>query len=275
MGKKQIAKVAKIIVIVAFISFIIFNIRQAIIKGNHEIELTTSSQYFIGETLEASINVKDKSTKDKIASSIKVYLLDSNHKKIKNFTKSFEILDNETGSIEFKLPENLKEGKYYLKIYCKSKKGKDVVEQSITLGTSKQNNINVVLDKGIYKPGDNINYRVLITSKKEDIPVSEDVILSIYDGNENKVYTEKLSTSEFGITSGNFKLANEVNSGTYKINVSTKEKDYSKTFIVNPYITPQFSSEIKTDKDNFIVNDKINISVNSKYLVLPKTFLYQ
>ena len=265
MEKKQIAKVAKIIIIIAFISFIIFNIRQAIIKGNHQIELTTASQYFIGETLEASINVKDNTTMDKIESNLKVYLLDSNHKKIKNFTKSLKTKNNETENIEFKLPENLKEGKYYLKIYCKSKMGKDVIEQGITLGTSKQNNINVVLDKGIYKPGDNVNYRVLITSKKEDVPVSEDVVLSIYDGNENKVYTEKLSTSEFGITSGTFKLANEVNSGTYKINVSTKEKDYSKTFIVNPYITPQFSSEIKTDKDNFLVNDKINISVNSKY----------
>ena len=265
MKKKQIARAVKIIVIIAFISFIIFNIRQAIIRGNQEIEVITGNEYYIGENLEASINVKDKSTKDKIASNLKVYLLDSNHKKIKNFSESFEILDSETGNIELKLPENVTEGKYYLKIYCKSKKGTDVVEQSITLSNSKQNNINVVLDKGIYKPGDNINYRVLITSKKEDVPVQEDVVLSIYDGNENKVYTEKLSTSEFGITSGIFKLANEVNSGTYKINVSTKEKDYSKTFIVNPYITPQFNSEIKTDKDNFIVNDKINISVNSKY----------
>ena len=45
--------------------------------------------------------------------------------------------------------------------------------------------VKLSLDKGIYKPGDEINYRVLLTTKSQDVPVEKETEISIYDGNEN------------------------------------------------------------------------------------------
>ena len=62
----------------------------------------------------------------------------------------------------------------------------------------------ISLDKGIYKPGDEINFRALIVSKKNNEPVGKDVEISIYDGNDNRVYINEAMSSEYGIVSGNF-----------------------------------------------------------------------
>ena len=61
-------------------------------------------------------------------------------------------------------------------------------------------------------------------------------------------------------------MADEVNSGTYTLEVNTdggmKEK---KTFIVNPYVTPQFEVNISKDKDVYLKNDVAKITINAKY----------
>lgn len=138
----------------------------------------------------------------------------------------------------------------------------------IPINITKGNNSETVisLDKGIYKPGDEINYRALIVSKNENTPVEScDTVVNIFDGNDNKVYSENAKTSEFGIISGKFKLSDTVNSGTYKLVVSTLNKSVTKEFIVNPYVTPKFEVSVTTDKDIYMVGEKANITVSAKY----------
>lgn len=265
MNKKQLARVAKIILLIVFILFILFHIRKILVSGKQIIEITSSEEYYGGSSLEASICVKDIDTLDALNSKLTVSLLDSNGKKIKNVVTKAETKDNQTANVELTLPENLEKGKYTLKVNAKSSKGNDTVEKTISIVSKKQKNVTIQLDKGIYKPGDDINYRILLTSKNNDTPSTEEIEVSIYDGNDNRVYINKVTTSEYGITSGKFSLANEVNSGTYKIKVSTSNQEFSKLFTVNPYVTPQFEAKITTDKENYLVNDKIAIAVNTKY----------
>ena len=65
--------------------------------------------------------------------------------------------------------------------------------------------------------------------------------------------------------SGNFKLADEVNSGTYTISVITESQEISKNFTVNPYIVPKFEASVVTDKDTYLIGETAEITVNGKY----------
>ena len=113
--------------------------------------------------------------------------------------------------------------------------------------------------------GDEVNFRALITSKETDAPIEKDANVCIYDGNDNKVYNEKAKTSEYGILSGNFKLANEVNSGIYKLVIKTETNETTKTFKVNPYVTPKYEVEIAFDKENYLVGENAKINIDAKY----------
>jgi len=64
---------------------------------------------------------------------------------------------------------------------------------------------------------------------------------------------------------GRFVLASEVNSGTYGLVISTKNKEITKNFKVNPYIVPKFEAKLTTDKDNYIMGEEINFKINANY----------
>ena len=105
----------------------------------------------------------------------------------------------------------------------------------------------------------------MLTDKNDDTPITKDVNVSIYDGNENRVYSEDIPSSEFGIIGGSFTLADEVNSGTYKIVVETNSSSMTKLFRVNPYVTPKYEVTINFDKENYSVDDTAIIYISAKY----------
>ncbi|MBQ1867510.1 MG2 domain-containing protein, partial [Selenomonas sp.] len=157
-------------------------------------------------------------------------------------------------------------GNYNLRI--KARSGLITAKKEVSINISSSNNSDTIisLDKGIYKPGDTIKYRALLIKKSDSTPKdSDDVLVEIFDGNENRVYSENSTTTEFGIVAGKFTLASEVNSGTYTISVSSDSKKVSKTFTVNPYVTPKFEVKIDTDKDVYQVGETANITLNAKY----------
>ncbi|HCC03253.1 MAG TPA: hypothetical protein DEP51_00080, partial [Clostridiales bacterium] len=88
---------------------------------------------------------------------------------------------------------------------------------------------------------------------------------SIYDGNDNKVYNENIKSSDYGIVSGKFELANEVNSGLYKLVVKSNENETTKQFKVNPYVTPKYEVKVDFDKQNYLVEDTAKITFTAKY----------
>ena len=172
---------------------------------------------------------------------------------------------NEEMNFSMDIPDTIDAGNYLLKITSKSGILKDVIKAPIKIESNKNSEAIISFDKGIYKPGDEINYRVLLISKNDNTPIKQEVEVSIFDGNDNRVYFEKSDTSEYGIISGKFNLADEVNSGTYKLLLKNGSKEFTKTFIVNPYITPKFEVSVSSDKDTYLINENANITVNSKY----------
>lgn len=65
--------------------------------------------------------------------------------------------------------------------------------------------------------------------------------------------------------SGNFTLANEVNSGVYKLVIKTNTNETTKQFKVNPYVIPKYEVKISFDKQKYLKGDTATININAKY----------
>lgn len=259
--KNKIAIILKIVILLVFLYSLTFIIRT----GKQEITVKTVSSFSSGSDLNALVDVRKTKTNENLESKIIVELLDHNEKKVKKVKEKYKTSNIPT-DITLSLPQELDGGKYYLKVSAYKGIFKDVLKVPINVSKGKKSETIISLDKGIYKPGDEINYRALIISKNDNTPiVSNETVINIFDGNDNKVYSENAKTSNFGIVSGKFKLSDTVNSGTYKLVVSTVNQSVTKEFIVNPYVTPKFEVSVTTDKDIYMVGEKANITVSAKY----------
>lgn len=264
MKRKKILKLITLILFLVLFVYEGYNVLSYFTKGNLEISTKTSQSAYSGSNIEALVSVEKRNGK-LVDSKVKIQLYDSDGKKVKNTKESQKLEKGEDKAFSIKVPENMETGKYTLKVTASSGFSKDTAEIPISLIKDQMSNITISLDKGIYKPGDEINYRALVVSNQEYKPIAQDVKIEIYDGNNNRVYSESAKTSEYGIVSGKFNLADEVNSGTYKISVKTDAQEVNKNFTVNPYIIPKFESAISTDKENYIVGEKAQITISSKY----------
>ncbi len=260
--KKKIAIIIEAIILIIFLYSLIFVVRS----GKQELVVKTISNFYTGSELNAIVKVTDRKTDENLNSTIIVELLDNNEKKIKGIKEKYKIESGEEKGVTLLLPEDLEGGKYNLKVTSKYGIFKKVKEVPISITKGKATETIISLDKGIYKPGDEINYRSLIISKKDNTPIaSNEVKVNIFDGNSNRVYSENAITSEFGIVSGSFKLSDVVNSGTYKLSVSTSAEEITKEFIVNPYVTPKFEVSVTTDKDTYMVGEDAQITISANY----------
>lgn len=265
MTKKKVGKIILYIIITLLVIFSCYYFWSFFAKGKQRITVKISTSYYSGSEINATVSVNNSKTYKSMESKITVALYDNDDKKVKDVSAKCEIEKGEEGEISLSLPNDLETGKYTLKLKSKSGFYIDTAEIPITIVSDAKSNVVISLDKGIYKPGDEINFRALIVSKKEHEPVSQNITISIYDGNDNRVYLNEVKSSEYGIVSGSFKLADEVNSGTYRLKVETENEEVSKNFTVNPYITPNFEVSISTDKENYIVGDIAKITVSGKY----------
>lgn len=266
MKRKKIIKTIVLALFVILICFFLYNFISYFRTGKQKINVSTTSQVYSNSNIEAIIDVDDKNN-NSIKSKVKIELLDSDGRRVKGIKKSYQKEENKNIEVSIPVPSEVKTGKYQLKVTSNSNFGiyKEILKVPINLINGNEPKTIISLDKGIYKPGDNVNFRALLISERENIPIEKNAHIYIYDGNDNKVYSKEIETSEYGIISGNFKLGNEVNSGTYRLVVSTDRNEITKKFVVNPYIIPQFEVNIITDKEYYIVGENANITVQSKY----------
>ena len=255
---KKVFKTILAILFVLLVVFAVFNCYKYFTSGNQDIKLSTSNQAYTNSDLYVSI-VAQKNGVDLNDTKTKIKFLDNKGKKVKDV----KISDN-NGNLIISIP-NIETGKYTIEADVSSSAGRDKIQKEIYVSNGSQENTTITFDKGIYKPGDSVNFRALITSKENDEPVKKDVNICIYDGNDNKVYNENVLGSDYGIVSGTFKLADEVNSGIYKLVVKTDSNETTKQFKVNPYITPKYEVSITTDKENYLVGDTAKIDIQANY----------
>jgi len=158
-------------------------------------------------------------------------------------------------------------GWHLMYITVDSSLGVEHFEKDILLSYRYGQNLIIHFDKGLYKPGDDVLFRILAVNRDTATPFGGAVYtVSIFDGNDNRVMREDKQTSDFGIMSGRFRLADEVNSGFYRLVV---ERDGAfaaqATFEVSPYVLPKFEVILEANHQQFGVGDEISITGHVRY----------
>ncbi len=270
MSKKR-KVVLKVILglIILCTALALINTYKWIVSGEQKVVISMAKNLYTNSDVYLNV-MAYKTNGTELEAKTEVKLLDSKNKKVKGVETS-----KEGNTFLIRIPD-VEAGNYTLEFHVSSKEGKDVIQKDIYLSKGHSENVTISFDKGIYKPGDTVNFRALLTQKESDIPLAKDVNVSIYDGNDNRVYNENVKTSDYGIMSGSFHLASEVNSGFYKLKVSTNASETIKEFIVNPYVVPKYEVTITTDKEKYLVGEMPKITFAANYFfgeVAPDTKL--
>lgn len=251
--------------LIIFTLMVLFNLFVFITTSNQKIKVSKQDSYISGTSGGCQITVVNARNAEPLEANVKVSLFEGG----KWFGKKlFEGKTDVSGTLNasFDIPEIKSEGEHFLEIKVSSKAGWDKVKEKITVHNAKsKSKVTINLDKPLYKPGDEINFRALITSTHDDTPVRNQAVVSIFDGNENQVYSKTLSSSDYGIVSGKFTLADQVNSGTYKIKLECGKTVSEKLFEVKPFVLPKFKVEMDTDKNEYITGEFIKGKVRANY----------
>lgn len=121
-------------------------------------------------------------------------------------------------------------------------------------------------DKPLYQPGQQIHIRVLALKKPSLAPeAASDAVIEVFDGKGNKVFKKAAKTSAFGIASTTFRIATEVNTGTWKLKATVGDTVTEKAVTVDRYVLPKFKVDLSLDRTFYTVGQTIRGTVSAQY----------
>ena len=266
---RKLYRISVILAVVILIAFIFTKVTT----NKYGIKMNNTSEYSQKSDFESTyvVTAVKKYGKNTVYTgkelNVKAELLDNNEKKVRK-AKEYKdkIYAEQANSMHLDIPDDLEDGKYNIRVKVRRGLYNDTFIIPINISSAGDMDITTAFDKGIYKPGDKVSYRLLLTDKLQNKPIEEEILVNIFDGNDNKVYTNTAKTSDFGIISGEFQLGDEVNSGYYSLKVYVGNS-LAKTdsFYVEPYEQPLFEVIASPDKEVYKTDDMIQLNVGANY----------
>ncbi len=182
--------------------------------------------------------------------------------------KTHDLYQGKTGgdglvNVEFEMP-SLDAGQYDLEIVTKSALGEETLTRQVKVKADAK--ILLVSDRPIYQPGHLMHLRALALRSFDQKPIGDkDILFEVEDSKGNKVFKRTFKTSEFGVASVDFQLADEVNMGDYHLRAFLGEAKAEKTVNVKRYVLPKFKVEVKADKTFYLPKETIKAELQSDY----------
>lgn len=166
-------------------------------------------------------------------------------------------------NVHFEMPV-VEAGQYALEVVTKSPLGEEKLDRQIRIKSEAK--ILLVTDKPIYQPGQLMHIRALALRPFDLKPVAnKDLLFEVEDSKGNKVFKKTFKTSEFGIASVDFQLADEVNMGDYHLRAFLGDTRTEKTVNVKRYVLPKFKVEVTADKAFYLPKETIKATLQSDY----------
>ncbi len=166
-------------------------------------------------------------------------------------------------NVIFPVPEDA-EAQQTLIVKTKSALGSDTLEQPVTL--ARDYRILLTTDKPLYQPGQVIHMRALALGSFDRLPAAAQPLeMTVADGKGNTVFRKNLTTSEFGTASVDFQLADEVNTGPYKLTATLGNTSSEKTVTVEHYVLPKFEVSMTTDRTYYRPGDRVEGTLTASY----------
>jgi uncharacterized protein YfaS (alpha-2-macroglobulin family) len=162
------------------------------------------------------------------------------------------------------IPADAEEGQYRLVVMTSSEEGSSEIARNVSLKRSFK--VMVSTDKPLYQPGQTIHMRALAMSTANMKPVAGQMaVFEVKDAKGNKVFKKTQQTSEFGIISADFRLADQVNMGAYTVSVNMGDTYSERSVKVERYRLPKFKVELTTDKGFYLPGQVLKGTVSAQY----------
>ena len=229
----------------------------------HQLHIVTNEVYYADTNFVATVQLSDLQGQP-----LKADLDVSLHRndRMVNEPVSFSTDYFGRSTIEFPL-HNTESGYHNLLITVASEFGMEHFNRDIRIAHDSEQNFIIHFDKGLYNPGDDVLFRIMALASATAHPIAgEQFVISIFDGNDNRVFVEAAQASDFGIISGRFRLADEVNSGLYRLAVEHNGVVRTQsTFEVSPFVLPRFEVTLQTDKNEYLTGETIYLTGHAMY----------
>ncbi|MCP4155282.1 MAG: hypothetical protein GY757_46580, partial [bacterium] len=164
-----------------------------------------------------------------------------------------------------KLPQNLPEGTYAIKVEASSEKGHNSTIKNLFVKRSFK--VLITTDKPLYQPGQLIRIRTLSLAAGNMEPAArQDILIEINDVKGNKVFKKKIKTSAFGIAAADFQLADQVNMGEYQVKAILGNSTSQRSVTVKRYRLPKFRIDMTTDRGFYAPGEKVTGHLSVHYI---------
>jgi hypothetical protein len=168
-----------------------------------------------------------------------------------------------TADVQFTVPDDLPEDAE-LAVETRSRTGYDRIVRPVK--PVRPYRLYLTTDKPVYQPGQVIHMRVLALGATDLLPARGiDLSLAVEDARGNVVFRKTVPASQWGISSADFLLADEVNQGSYKIAAEIGETRSEKTVTVKWYVLPKFKVEVTTERSFYLPGETVRGHVQAGY----------
>jgi hypothetical protein len=231
----------------------------------HETGLTTSPDFYSGSNAALRCEVHG------VKSVVETIPLPGSTVEVKlraNDGKIYDLYQGKTGDdgatqADMKLPK-LPTGDYKLLVSTASALGDEKIERDVKVKGEPK--VLLVTDKPLYQPGQVIHVRALCLRPFDLTPVdAAPLTFEVEDPKGNKVFKRTQPTSEFGVASVDFQLADEINMGAYQVRAQVGEQQAHKTVDVRKYVLPKFKVEVKADKKFYLPKETLTVDLQTDY----------
>lgn len=162
------------------------------------------------------------------------------------------------GEIALRLPENLAEGNYELRV-----KGSHF-EDKASVQVKRSLLLFLETDKPIYKPGQTIHIRAL-TLKSDLRPASQTLSVEVLDAKGIKIFRKEVTTDDFGMAALDLPLSTEPNLGVWKIKAQAVGSETELDVRVEEYVLPKYQVTIELPRDWYLAGEQIEGTVKAEY----------
>ena len=127
-----------------------------------------------------------------------------------------------------------------------------------------ENSAQIFIDRGIYRPGQTVYFKVINTKLLKDqesvaVGIQQKIILN--DANGEEISSQNFTTNEFGSYNGNFILPNgKLNGGfSLKVDSDNLDNDAYKSFQVEEYKRPKFEVTFEPIKSEYKYGETVEL----------------
>ncbi len=254
---------ALVILIGSLIGLLVYYERLPETLSQHETIVLGQNRLIPGSTAAMRVVVRDSRDASPLPNAqVEVRMRPANGGRAKVLFKG---VTDAAGNVDvaFAVPEDV-EPQQTLIVETKSSLGSDTLEQTVTV--ARDYRILLTTDKPLYQPGQIIHIRALALGAFDLRPAAgQNLEVTVADGKGNTVFRKTLTASDYGVAAVDFQLADEVNSGAYKLTATLGNTTAEKTVTVEHYVLPKFDVKLTTDRAYYRPGDHVEGTLKAAY----------